>query len=385
MSDSLPALPDGFDLDSLLAEIPGDAAAGSDLREDYSAKSPYFRLRDARSEAREEERRNETAADDEASTPQAWRDVVNLATEALTNRSKDLEVAAWLTEALVRQHGLMGLTAGALLMKGLAERYWDGLFPMPDEDGIATRVGPVTGLSGADTDGTLMAPLRRLPLFRRPTGQAFPWWEWERSVELAKIADEERRQQRIEAGTVPIDDVEKEARAAGSAHWDRLRTRLEEASEAWRAMAEAMDGLAGHDGPSTGRVLALLKDMAEVVDRFAPKAEGGDGAAEDAEDGAAGEGAGGDAVAGGGPVSAGRRGGASREDLLRQLVEIAEYFRKTEPNSPLAYTLQDAVRRARMTWPELIAELVPDETARHAILTSLGIRPEAMEAPPAEE
>jgi type VI secretion system protein ImpA len=60
---------------------------------------------------------------------------------------------------------------------------------------------------------------------------------------------------------------------------------------------------------------------------------------------------------------------------LRQLAEIADYFRKTEPNSPLAYTLADAVRRARMAWPELIAELVPDESARLAILTSLGIKP----------
>jgi type VI secretion system protein ImpA len=61
--------------------------------------------------------------------------------------------------------------------------------------------------------------------------------------------------------------------------------------------------------------------------------------------------------------------------LLRQLVEIADFFKKTEPNSPLAYTLQDAVRRARMTWPELLTEIVPDEASRLAILTSLGIKP----------
>ena len=47
--------------------------------------------------------------------------------------------------------------------------------------------------------------------------------------------------------------------------------------------------------------------------------------------------------------------------------------------SPRAYTLQEVVRRGRMTWPELIAEIVPDITYRSAILSSLGIRP-----PPAE-
>jgi type VI secretion system protein ImpA len=368
-----PALPDGFDLEALLAAIPGDAPQGSDLREDYSAQSPYFRLRDARAEAREAERRSESLGDEgESATPQQWKTVVSLARAALAERSKDLEVAAWMTEALVRLHGLSGLTAGALLLQGLGERFWDGVFPLPDEDGIVTRVSPITGLSGAESDGTLMAPLRRLPLFPRPDGSPFGWWQYERSQELATIADEARRQQRIEAGTVLLEDVEKEARAAGAAHFARLRRTLEDATTAWAAMGEAFDRLAGVDGPSTGRVLGLLRAMAEVVTRFAPAEEVG--SAEVSGEVASAPGA---EAAAGGPARAagGGQPARSREDHLRQLGEIADYFRKTEPNSPLAYTLADAVRRARMAWPELIAELVPDESARLAILTSLGIKP----------
>ncbi len=371
MSDEPPALPEAFDLEALLAPIAGDAPQGSDLREDYSAQSPYFRLRDARAEAREVERRAETAGDDtEAAVPPQWKTVVSLATTALKERSKDLEIAAWLTEALVRLHGLPGLTAGALLLRGLGERYWDGVFPLPDEDGMATRVAPVTGLSGGEADGTLMPALRRLPLFRRPSGESFAWWQYERSEELATIADEARRQSRIAAGTLTMDAVEKEAVAAGGVHFARTRRALADAVAAWSGMGEALDGLAGADGPSTGRVLALLRAMAEVVARFAPTEEA-DAAPEDASAQADG-----DAAAPGGaarlPAAA---PGRTREELLRQLVEIAEYFRRTEPNSPLAYTLQDAVRRARMSWPELLAELVPDEASRVAILTSLGIKP----------
>ncbi len=66
---------------------------------------------------------------------------------------------------------------------------------------------------------------------------------------------------------------------------------------------------------------------------------------------------------------------ASREDALRSLAAIAEFFRRTEPLSPLSYTLQEAVRRARMSWPELLAEIVPDMSLRAQILISLGIRP----------
>ena len=59
-----------------------------------------------------------------------WRTVRELALKTLAETTKDLEVAAWLTEAMVRSHGLAGLTAGAQVMAGLAERYWDGLFPL---------------------------------------------------------------------------------------------------------------------------------------------------------------------------------------------------------------------------------------------------------------
>jgi len=364
-----PALPDGFDLDALLAPIAGDAPQGGDLREDFSAQSPYFRLRDARSEAREAERRAESLGDEEAVTPTQWKTVVSLSKTALTEKSKDLEVAAWMTEALVRLHGLPGLTAGALLLRGLGERFWDGVFPLPDEDGIITRVAPITGLSGAETDGTLMPALRRLPLFNRPDGTPFGWWQYERSLELAAIADAARKAQRIKAGTMELADVEKEARAAGAPHFGRLRRTLSDAMNAWQGMGEALDGLAGRDGPSTGRVLSLLRNMAEVVAQFAPPE------VEDVTDVVADDPA---AVTADG-VAAPRAGGAgpgrSREDMLRQLVEIAEYFRKTEPNSPLSYTLQDAVRRARLSWPDLLVELVPNEAARSAILVSLGIKP----------
>ena len=65
---------------------------------------------------------------------------------------------------------------------------------------------------------------------------------------------------------------------------------------------------------------------------------------------------------------------ANREDALATLAEIAEYFRRTEPQSPLAYTIDEAIRRGRLTWPELIAELVRDDQVRNSILTSLGLK-----------
>jgi type VI secretion system protein ImpA len=71
---------------------------------------------------------------------------------------------------------------------------------------------------------------------------------------------------------------------------------------------------------------------------------------------------------------------ATREDALRVLGEIADYFRRTEPHSPISYTLDEAVRRGRLTWPELLQEVVADMNTRNGILTMLGIRPSPPQA-----
>src|SRR5262249_53164201 len=152
-------VPEGFDLAALLAPISPDAPAGTDLRKDYSPESLYYRLRDARAEARAAERAVDAGEPSAGPAPQ-WRTVRELAIEALSKQSKDLEVSAWLTEALLRGDSLIGLNAGFQLMAGLAEGFWDGFFPQPDEDGVAGRLASVAGLNGVGGEGTLIQPLR---------------------------------------------------------------------------------------------------------------------------------------------------------------------------------------------------------------------------------
>jgi type VI secretion system protein ImpA len=371
-------LPEGFDLEALLAPIPGDVPQGIDIREDFSATSPYNRLRDARSEARDAERGQDAGGDDARDPTPLWRGVRELALKTLAETTKDLEVAAWLTEALVRSHGFAGLAAGAQLMAGLAEQYWDGLFPLPDDYGMETRVTPVTGLNGRDGNGSLIQPLYKLTLFNRVDGSPVAYYQYQQSEQLGTL-DAERRQQRIDAGAVPLDDLEREARAAGGRNWAALLADVRAARDSWQAMANLLDEKAGADGPSTTAVRDLLSGIIEVAARYAPaETAEGEAAAENADGDAGG------AAAAGGPGFAGMAAApgraASREDALRALTEIANFFRRTEPHSPLSYTLDEAVRRGRMSWPELLAEVVADLDTRNGILTTLGIHPPPPEA-----
>jgi type VI secretion system protein ImpA len=360
---------------ALAAPLPGDKPAGEDLRQDFSAQSYYHRLRDLRSEARQIERRvdqNDPEVDAAAlqKLGQLWRDVQDLAVKALTERTKDLEIAAWLTEALVRIDGPPGLAAGAGLIGDLVDTLWDtGLYPTPDEDGVVTRIAPVTGLNGVGSDGSLMQPLRKCPLFPGPDGEPVSYWRYKQSQDLVS-ATADRRKQWLAAGVVPLADMEAAARKAGAAHFAALRASIREALAAWATMTSRLDAKAGADAPPTSRVNDLLIALLDVASAYAPA----DDPAEAADDTPAAEGA-----PESGPPAAGLPAAAARQvtrdDMLRELIRIAEYFRRTEPQSPLAYTLEEAVRRGRLTWPDLLTELVTDAGVRNAMLNTLGIRP----------
>jgi type VI secretion system protein ImpA len=363
-------LPEGFDLEALLAPVPGDAPQGIDIREDFSAASPYNRLRDARSEARDAERGLDAGGENTRDPAPLWRSIRELALTTLAETTKDLEVAAWLTEALVRSDGLTGLAAGARLMGGLAEQYWDVLFPLPDDYGMETRVTPVTGLNGRDGNGSLMQPLYKLTLFkRRQDDTAVAIYQYQQFEKLSPTGKE--RQAAFEA-------LEKDARAAESRAFGTLFADAWAAREAWQAMANAMDAKAGADGPSTTAVRDLLSSIIDIARRYAPPevvtavtAPPGEIVSATAETASAETG---DAlVVTAAAAAPGRM--VTREDALRVLGEIADYFRRTEPHSPISYTLDEAVRRGRLTWPELLAEVVADMNTRNGILTMLGIRP----------
>jgi len=358
---------EGIDLETLLAPIPGGAPAGIDVRNDFSPASVYFRLRDARAEARAAERAADSNPGSETGIAEGWRGVRSLAVKLLSEQAKDLEVAAWLTESLVRSDGLAGLAFGSQLLGGLAERYWDDVFPTPDEDGIVTRVAPVTGLNGESGDGTLIQPLQKIKLFNGPSGEPILFFNYEQSADLAALSDPARIESRLKAGVMPFDRVEAAARGASRGLFVGLRRGLDEALAAWDAMDQVFERAAGSDAPPTRRVRDLLQRILAIVDRYAPaQAEAA------AEPQAAESPAGATAApaAGGGP-----RRLATREDALGALTEIAEFFRRTEPQSPLAYTIEDAVRRGRLSWPELMKEIVSDDSLRNNILSSLGIKP----------
>ncbi|MBR0645944.1 type VI secretion system protein TssA [Plastoroseomonas hellenica] len=365
-----------LEMEVLLAPLGEGEGAGEDTRTDYSPKAPYQLLRNARGEARALERRLD-GGDPEADPATIlghWREVKKLGISIIGTKSKDFEIASWLTEALVRLDGLAGLQAGSQLIAGLAQNFWDKAFPSLEEpEGIEDRASPIGGLAGEGTDGTLMQPLRRLTLFRRGDGSPCDLFLYKRAEETAAIVEEERRERRYKEGVPQLDVLQREGRADG-AFLRAVALEALAAREAWQAMDQALTDPFAGNAPSTRNVNEALGAVIDLATRIIGPLQS-DAPAADGEAGdAGGEG---DAVAAGGMAMAGGGGGPrpmrTREDAIKQIEEIAAYFRKTEPHSPVAFTLEDAARRARMPLTELLVEVLPEGEVRRAMLTRLGI------------
>ncbi|GBR74961.1 ImpA domain-containing protein [Acidiphilium acidophilum DSM 700] len=356
-----------LDITGLLEPIDDSAPCGADLRADYGAQSVYYRLRDARSDARAAERAADADASLEADVGQHWRNVLQLSQTALT-RTHDIEIAAWLTEALLREAGLDGLADGAMLIEGYARLFWDTVLPLPDEDGIETRMAPVAGLNGVGGDGTLIQPLRKLPLFNGANGAAVLLFQYQQAEETAGLGDAKRKAARLAAGVPDFAKLETEARAAGVAHFTSLAKATDKALTAWRAMAATLDAAAGADAPPTSRVAEVLEQVIVISRRYAPNALAESVAAAEVEAMEP------EAMTGTPEAGPSRPAVRTRETALQQITEIAEFFRRTEPQSPIALTLDEAVRRARLPWPELIEDILADAAVRQAMLTALGIK-----------
>jgi type VI secretion system protein ImpA len=372
---------DVIHLEALLAPIAGDKPTGIDLRADANPASDYYKLKDSRFAARAKEREMD-AGSDAADLPE-WRTILELAPKVLTTQSKDLEVAAWLVEALLRRHNFPGLRDGFRLLRGLVEKFWDGLYPLPDEDGMAGKVAPLTALNGEDTDGTLIQPIRKVWLTQGADPGPFAALHYEQAQKLATITDEKAKAWHTKAGTATMDQIEASRRATPPKFFVDLVDDLRQCQEEFGALSAALDKVCGRDSPPTSTIRNALEStmtIAATIGReaiaAAQAAAAAASAAESAPD-----------VAGNGADAPGKREGGggppglmlgpvrTREDAFGALLQLGDFFRRNEPHSLVPYVLEELVRRGRMALPDLLGELIKDAAQRKNFYMIAGMRP----------
>jgi type VI secretion system protein ImpA len=350
-----------IDLDKLLAPIAEAAPTGTNLRD--AADDATFALID-------DLRREIDPAVDDAGVGKAanWPAVQRACEQALSTRSKDLQLAAYLTEALAQVEGFAGLHAGLQFVRALLESHWEALHPGAGEGGVDVGVRG-RWLSWLSSPKGLIPSIRAVRFIGESAHreERMPWDAFLEAqfLDEAAASSQERYQELIAGGAVTRERWNK---AVGATKPAELRAELD-AVRACESELLALDRVCearfeSDDAPSFVELRGLLSDIREFLEGVV----GGDAVATGSGVSSAAGAVGVRAAAPAGPVG-------SRQDALRRLAEVADFFRQTEPHSPLPHLIDRAVRWAGMSFEELLLDVMKSNDALTPVWDTLGIKP----------
>jgi len=356
-----------MDIDTLLSPISESQPTGADARVEPEITQNYYSLKDARTTARAAERSN--IFDNNTSEIPEWLTIITQAPQVLCEQTKDIEICCWYTEALVRKEGFSGLKHGFELIRGLIEEYWDELYPMPDEDGLETRVAPLTGLNGSGAEGVLISPIRNVNITAGSTHESFSLWQYQQALDIQKIHDENDRQNRVNSAGFSLTDIQQSVSETPDDFFIQTVSDLNHCIEDYRAISNKLDEYCGLDiSPPTRNIINVLEECIGAIKHLA-----GDVLESNEEDMAENSG---DVVLTTADDNPPSSSGAitSREEAFKQLLRISDFFKKTEPHSPIPAVLQRAVDWGNMPLEQLIQELIPDNSSREHYSHLTGIK-----------
>lgn len=363
--------PSVIDLEAMLSPISEEKPAGENLR--------YSGIYDEIYEARRADEDVEQGEWKIALKIADFRQVVILAVPALTSQTKDLQIAVWLSEALVKLHGFAGLRDGLKLVSGLQDKFWETLFPEIDEGDMEGRANAIEWLALQTSFAIKQAKITQ--------GESYSFFDWEDSkrfdipnnLETLDYAEQDKyrelQQQADRENRVTADRWRVAIAASRRQFYEEIALTIEECwaecKELNRVIEEKFDR---NQMPGLGVLQKSLDEVQTQVNKLLEEKRAEEPDAEAAETGADGE-----QPAGEGITADGSRvavsGGAiqSRQEALKRLGQLADFFRKSEPHSPVSYLVQRAVKWGNMPLDSWLQDVIKDQNVLYQLRETLGV------------
>jgi type VI secretion system protein ImpA len=314
------------DLGELLAPVSDDNPVGEDLS--YDAERQEIEVAFESS----------VSGDDDQAEDVDWRTVI-ATIERQCGRTKDIWLAIALCRAGARSGRIEVVETGAQLLAGLVETYWDNVHPQLEDYGYQGRKGPCESLTRI---GEFLGPLRRTKLLSHPRLGEYSGADFER---FAANGSGEDGYGMFRAA---LEDAGSEGLRTILDRIDHIRDAIRRTDAIFVTMAE----------DDTGPNFETTYDALEAIRRgVAEFAGAGDAAAVEQQPGGQ-EGAGAAvAVQGGG---AGFSGGInSREDVVRAVDAIIDYYRRREPGNPVPVLLTRAREWINADFLSILEDIYP--------------------------
>ncbi|MEO8595147.1 MAG: type VI secretion system protein TssA [Candidatus Solibacter sp.] len=291
-----------------------------------------------------------------------WPLTIKLINEALSTKTKDLQLTAWLAEAMLRREGINGLREVLDFDRGLIETYWDTLYPELEDGDAEFRAGKLQWVGDK-----LELAVKGVSLTR--SGLTWIRFKESRSVPTEEAAGESEDKQLQRAGLLAEgklapEDFDRDFDATPKTFYVNLEALFDTCLESLAQLGEVCDARFGNDSPSFSALRNVLEEVRGTVHSLLqrkrekepdePVAEPEPAAEEAAEDAASSWGK--PAVAAAPARVPVRKGGAlsaepvDRDDAVARIVACAKFLRQQDTYSPAPYLLLRGLR-----WGELRA------------------------------
>jgi len=350
--------------DDLLNPIEGPNPSGANLRYD-----PVY---DKIKEARREEAQPPPGMTEQDRKVSDNAQVIKLTTDLLTNKTKDLQLAAWWTEASLKQRGFGGLKEGLALCCGLVDKFWETLYP-EIEDGDAESRGAPLGFVGLKLD----IPLKLAPVVEKAK---YGVLDYQQSREVGyedQIKGDEAKKKRaalIKEGKLAPELFDKAFEETAKKFYAQAEKDLDGCLENLSRLKKSCDEKFGNEGPTYGPLQTALEASRHLIHGFLQKKREKEPDPVEEVPAAAVQGAQGEGAAtGAAPVRTGvlisvesSSEPADRVETIKKIAEAAAFLRRREPQSPASYLMLRGLR-----WGELRAAIEQAD-------------PTKLEAPPTE-
>ena len=355
------------DIEALLKPIAGSSPSGRDIREDKS----YEVLKEAR---REEDGLNQGEWKREPKLAD-WPKVIQTASKILSQDSKDLQVAAWLLEGLVKRHGFAGLRDGLRILRELQERFWDSLYPSIEDGDLDYRSGRIEALNKI-----LPFAIKSTAVTHPPGGPLYSYAQYVQSQEVENLrrgaaSDTEKKRQFAEAlneGKLEGDKFEKAVAGTPLTHCLALLESITQSADEFDQLDRVLSEKYGEDAPSLRLIKEAISECRSLMESIVKKKGGAVERAMPEPSKTEGTMA---APAARPQASVGVEP-RDRADALFRLAAIAEFFRRTEPHSPVSYLVQRAARWGEMPLAEWLQEVIKNQDVLGDVRETLGMKEE---------
>lgn len=253
-----------IDIEAILTPFPGENPAGEDLR--YNPI--YDEIKEAR---RADDVLDRGEWQTEVKTSE-WDKVITISLEALSKKTKDLQIAVWLTEAVIMTEGFDGLSTSLKILTGLLRDYWELLYPQIEEGDLEYRIAPLEFMNN-----NLWYRIKNVSLTDKRVTTGYSWLKWQESREVGYETntrnrygdiDETKKKKRDEFladGKLSAEDFDSAAALSSGAFYKSLVEILTECHEEFRKLDALVDERFGKEAPSLSDFGKAIEDCRNVV------------------------------------------------------------------------------------------------------------------------